>query len=121
MFSTVTVSNYLVPHFSYFQTKLFNEWYPTWTEEEQHRLIKGVTDMDAVFGRKLQELITNGPQLNGDSNGTNGIHYDDADEIISVPANSGAALAIAEESVEGLAGEEKVSDNNIPIEIAAHS
>lgn len=59
--------------------KLFNEWYPTWTEDQQDRLVKGVSETDPEFGKKLQDLIENGPQviengpqLNGEENGQNG-------------------------------------------------
>lgn len=57
-----------------FQIKLFNEWFPAWAEEDQDRLIKGVTDVDPAFGEKLQDLMKNGPQLNGEENGTGEAH-----------------------------------------------
>lgn len=49
--------------------KLFNEWYPTWAEEEQDRLIKEISEVDADFGAKLQDYLVKGPQTNGELNG----------------------------------------------------
>ncbi|XP_037963113.2 uncharacterized protein C14orf119 isoform X1 [Plutella xylostella] len=91
--------------------KLFNEWYPTWSEEEQHRLIKGVAEIDADFGQKLEELTLNGPQLNGDSNG---IHSPDIPQEEVVDNNESPD---AEEKAE----ENIVPESNIPVEIAAAS
>ncbi|XP_041969727.1 uncharacterized protein C14orf119 isoform X2 [Aricia agestis] len=55
--------------------KLFNEWYPTWTEEEQDRVVKGVSEMDSDFATKLQDALQNGIKVNG--------HDDFFHEIIS--------------------------------------
>ncbi|XP_068619226.1 uncharacterized protein C14orf119 [Battus philenor] len=46
--------------------KLFNEWYPTWSEEERERLAKKISDLDPEFSGKLQEEIVKGTQINGD-------------------------------------------------------
>ncbi|CAK1550570.1 unnamed protein product [Leptosia nina] len=45
--------------------KLFNEWYPTWSDELRERLIKAVTETDAHFGEKLQDILVNGIKVNG--------------------------------------------------------
>ncbi|XP_026760588.2 uncharacterized protein C14orf119 isoform X2 [Galleria mellonella] len=95
--------------------KLFNEWYPTWAEEEQDRLIKGVSDMDPEFGVKLQDLIVNGPQLNGDVNGADEGHSAENEVEENEPWRNG----VNEEGVEG--NSEGVSQDNIPVEIAAAS
>ncbi|KPJ18152.1 Uncharacterized protein C14orf119 [Papilio machaon] len=45
--------------------KLFNEWYPTWTEEERERLVNKISEIDAEFSMKLQETVLKGIQVNG--------------------------------------------------------
>nr|BAM19376.1 similar to CG12948 [Papilio xuthus] len=45
--------------------KLFNEWYPTWTEEERERLVNKISEIDAEFSMKLQEAVLKGIQVNG--------------------------------------------------------
>ncbi|XP_013135614.1 PREDICTED: uncharacterized protein C14orf119 [Papilio polytes] len=45
--------------------KLFNEWYPTWTEEERERLVNKISEIDAEFSMKLQEAVLKGVQVNG--------------------------------------------------------
>ncbi|XP_059053400.1 uncharacterized protein C14orf119 [Achroia grisella] len=97
--------------------KLFNEWYPTWAEEEQDRLIKGVSDMDGEFGVKLQDLIINGPQLNGDTNGVDEAHLPEDEKVKNEPYTNGDH----EESVEANGEEQGVPQDNIPVEIAAAS
>lgn len=102
-----------------FQIKLFNEWYPTWAEEEQDRLVKGITEMDPDFGTKLHEALSNGPKVNGDLNGTNEIHSPietEQDDINEVPNNI-VQEPVIEEPIED-AG---VVQDNIPVEIAAAS
>lgn len=48
------------------RVKLFNDWYPTWSEEERFRLMKGVTEMDSDFAKKVQQCnIPNGTSVNG--------------------------------------------------------
>lgn len=101
------------------QIKLFNEWYPTWSEEEQDRLAKGVTEMDPDFGTKLMDTIFNGPQVNGDTNGT---------DVVLVPAENGhqednepqsngdPSESIPEEPVDA-----PVVQDNVPVEIVAAS
>ncbi|XP_026735238.1 uncharacterized protein C14orf119 isoform X1 [Trichoplusia ni] len=98
--------------------KLFNEWFPTWAEEEQDRVIKGVTEIDPDFGTKLQDLLTNGPQLNGDQNGTDELHSPVPEEESKTEESetwNGGNGEAAEESTE------QVVQDNIPVEIAAAS
>lgn len=98
----------------FFQIKLFNEWYPTWSEEEQDRLVKGVTEIDAEFGAKFQELLIGEPKTNG----TSEIHSPDEDENKEITEVEVAEPAPpnAEENVEP-----PVAQDNIPVEIAAAS
>lgn len=44
---------------------MFNEWYPTWTEEERERLVNKISEIDAEFSMKLQEAVLKGVQVNG--------------------------------------------------------
>ncbi|RVE47483.1 hypothetical protein evm_007894 [Chilo suppressalis] len=90
--------------------KLFNEWYPTWAEEEQDRLVKGVTDMDPDFGEKLQNYIANGPPVNGDVNGFLETHEED-------PKNEEEACDESNEAE----NEQVIPQENLPLEIAAAS
>lgn len=60
--------------------KLFNEWYPTWTEDEQDRFVKSISEVDPDFGTKLQDIIINGPKVNGDEFGIIESVADDANE-----------------------------------------
>ncbi|XP_053613903.1 uncharacterized protein C14orf119 isoform X2 [Plodia interpunctella] len=92
--------------------KLFNEWYPTWAEEEQDRLIKGVSDMDAEFGLKLQDLLTNGPKMNGELNGTDEAHSSCESEPVNEERRNNEE---PEEETQELASD------NVPVEIAAAS
>ncbi|KAM3962499.1 uncharacterized protein C14orf119 [Aphomia sociella] len=96
--------------------KLFNEWYPTWAEEEQDRLVKGVSDMDSDFGAKLQDILINGPQLNGDMNGRDEFHLVQEEEVVNEPWRNGD-VEVVEENTE----EQGVPQDNIPVEIAAAS
>ncbi|GBP04036.1 Uncharacterized protein C14orf119 [Eumeta japonica] len=98
--------------------KLFNEWYPTWSEEEQDRLIKGVSDMDPEFGKKLEEQLTNGVTVNGDTNGIDGNTRDDEQENLQ---NNQFEIVDASADAENGVLEQVVPDNNIPLEIAAAS
>lgn len=50
-----------------FQIKLFNSWFPNWSDEEKDRLVRAVSEIDSDFGTKLQETMANGFQLNGDT------------------------------------------------------
>nr|XP_004921879.2 uncharacterized protein C14orf119 isoform X2 [Bombyx mori]XP_012544949.2 uncharacterized protein C14orf119 isoform X2 [Bombyx mori] len=45
--------------------KLFNEWFPTWSREEQDRFVNKISEIDSEFGEKLHEIITDGPKVNG--------------------------------------------------------
>ncbi|XP_013182984.2 uncharacterized protein C14orf119 homolog isoform X2 [Amyelois transitella] len=90
--------------------KLFNEWYPTWTANEQDRLIKGVSDMDAEFGIKLQDILTNGPHMNGELNGTNENHN-----------NLEEANEEWRNNEEPEQENEQLPQENVPVEIAAAS
>uniref|UniRef100_A0A1E1WU17 Uncharacterized protein n=1 Tax=Pectinophora gossypiella TaxID=13191 RepID=A0A1E1WU17_PECGO len=96
--------------------KLFNEWYPTWAEEEQDRLVKGVTEIDAEFGEKLNDLLVNGPPVNGDMNGTNEMHSPEEKPEIEEPQ-------VNVEPVEEPEPEPEVPvvPENVPVEIAAAS
>ncbi|OWR43918.1 uncharacterized protein C14orf119 isoform X2 [Danaus plexippus] len=47
--------------------KLFNSWFPNWSDEEKDRLVRAVSEIDSDFGTKLQETMANGFQLNGDT------------------------------------------------------
>ncbi|XP_026315008.1 uncharacterized protein C14orf119 [Hyposmocoma kahamanoa] len=99
--------------------KLFNEWYPTWSEEEQDRLAKGVTEMDPDFGTKLMEAIFNGPQVNGDTNGTDvvlGSSENGCQEVDEPQSNGEASESVPEEPVDA-----PVVQGNIPVEIVAAS
>ncbi|KAG6464619.1 hypothetical protein O3G_MSEX014637 [Manduca sexta] len=88
--------------------KLFNEWYPTWSEEEQDRLVKSVSDMDAEFGSKLQELLKNNGQINGEQNGTDIFTEEKTEE------SWGGEQVQANE-------DDEVVSNDLPVEIAAAS
>ncbi|KAJ8713980.1 hypothetical protein PYW08_007600 [Mythimna loreyi] len=99
--------------------KLFNEWFPTWAEEDQDRLIKSVSETDPEFGKKLQDLMINGPQVNGEQNGTNELHSpvleEEAKTEENETLNNGENGGVVEEPAEQAVPE------NIPIEIAAAS
>ncbi|KAJ0173662.1 hypothetical protein K1T71_010811 [Dendrolimus kikuchii] len=89
--------------------KLFNEWYPTWVEEDQDRFVKAVSEADPEFGTKLQDIITNGPQVNGD-----------VFEIVEIVPNVNEHSDENHDSVEENEGQ-NVPQDNIPVEIAAAS
>ncbi|KAL0869169.1 hypothetical protein ABMA27_007456 [Loxostege sticticalis] len=98
--------------------KLFNEWYPSWAEEEQDRLIKGVSDMDSDFGEKLQDYLANGPPVNGEFNfliGENSVHEEENKTENEQLNNGENAEEPADEEQQG------ISQENIPVEIAAAS
>lgn len=104
---------------SLLQIKLFNEWYPTWSEEDQDRLAKGVTEMDPDFGTKLMETIFNGPQLNGDTNGTDEVSVpaeNGCQEVNEPQSNGDVSVIVPEEPI----GAPIVQDN-VPVEIVAAS
>ncbi|CAH0728365.1 unnamed protein product, partial [Brenthis ino] len=90
--------------------KLFNEWFPTWSEEEQDRLIKGVSDMDSDFGTKLQDAFVNGVKING----LDEEHLKYESPIVPVEVND---TEIVNNDIESLA----VSQDNLNVEIAAAS
>ncbi|KAL4715891.1 hypothetical protein ACJJTC_013191 [Scirpophaga incertulas] len=96
--------------------KLFNEWFPTWTEEQQDRLIKGISEVDMEFGNKLQEYLTNGPPVNGDCNG-----FTDETNVAEVESQSvdESANDAASELIEE--NEQVIAQDNLPLEIAAAS
>lgn len=101
------------------QIKLFNEWYPTWSEEEQDRLTKGVTEMDPDFGTKLMETIFNGPQVNGDTNGTDVVLVpteNGRQEVDEPQSNGDTSESVPEEPNDAPAVQE-----NVPVEIVAAS
>uniref|UniRef100_A0A2A4IXS5 Uncharacterized protein n=2 Tax=Heliothis virescens TaxID=7102 RepID=A0A2A4IXS5_HELVI len=99
--------------------KLFNEWFPTWAEEDQDRLIKSVSETDPEFGKKLQDILINGPQVNGEQNGTDEVHSPIPEEEIKTEENGNSTAengeAIIEETVEPVVPE------TVPVEIAAAS
>lgn len=75
--------------------------------------------MDPEFGTKLMETIFNGPQVNGDTNGT---------DVMLVPAENGSPEAndpqsddeaserVSEEPIDA-----PVVQDNVPVEIVAAS
>ncbi|CAB3245937.1 unnamed protein product [Arctia plantaginis] len=109
--------------------KLFNEWFPTWAEEEQDRLIKGVSEQDPEFGAKLQDILLNGPQVNGnqddffeqslskEQNGTSDNVSPTEDDANGTWANGENPEPEVEENAE----DPLVVSENIPVEIAAAS
>ncbi|XP_034834070.1 uncharacterized protein C14orf119 isoform X1 [Maniola hyperantus] len=84
--------------------KLFNEWFPTWAEEDRDRLITAVTEMDADFGIKLQDALSNPTVVNGD-----------ASYKLENVSNE------EEEKDEELQDTRAVSQENVSVEIAAAS
>lgn len=93
--------------------KLFNEWFPSWAEEEQDRLIKGVSEIDAEFGEKLQSYIDNGPPVNGDVNGVIDEHLLSEEEP--------AVVEVAPEVPTVEENEQAIPQESLPVEIAAAS
>ncbi|XP_039757527.1 uncharacterized protein C14orf119 homolog [Pararge aegeria] len=89
--------------------KLFNEWFPTWAEEDRDRLVAAVSEIDADFGTKLQDVLTNGVVVNGDAD----VHQLREDEpALEVPLI---------EDNEVIEENRAVSQENINVEIAAAS
>lgn len=117
----------------FFQIKLFNEWFPTWAEEEQDRLIKGVSEQDPDFGAKLQDILINGPQVNGnqddffeqnlskEQNGTSENLSPTEEEYKNGENGTWANGEKPETEVEENTGDSLVVSDNIPVEIAAAS
>ncbi|XP_073950485.1 uncharacterized protein C14orf119 isoform X2 [Choristoneura fumiferana] len=102
--------------------KLFNEWYPTWTAEERDRLVAGVTETDPDFGKKLQDILTNGLQMNGDLNGTSELHSPiEEEDKQEVEAGNSVEVEQSEETTEEKEEVVVTQDGNIPVEIAAAS
>ncbi|KAJ2938770.1 hypothetical protein O0L34_g3391 [Tuta absoluta] len=99
--------------------KLFNEWYPTWAEEEQDRLVKGVSELDPDFGAKLHDLILNGPTLNGEQNGTDEIHSPEEQPENTI--ENEAQNDPEPENIENIDIETPAVQDNMPVEIAAAS
>ncbi|XP_023941076.1 uncharacterized protein C14orf119 homolog isoform X2 [Bicyclus anynana] len=81
--------------------KLFNEWFPTWAEEDKERLVSAVSEIDSDFGTKLQDVISNGAVVNGDTEA-----HQDTEEVV----HEGDEVV-----------EVAVSQENISVEIAAAS
>nr|XP_021194276.2 uncharacterized protein C14orf119 isoform X1 [Helicoverpa armigera] len=100
--------------------KLFNTWFPFWSVEDQDRLIKSVSETDPEFGQKLQDLLTNGPQVNGDQNGTDEVHSPIPEEEIKTEENNIVAGENGEAIVEE-APVEPVVPENVAVECAAAS
>lgn len=90
--------------------KLFNEWFPTWSEEQKERLVKAVSDMDSDFGSKLQDALINGVKINGLDE--EHLKYDSA--IIPPEVND---IEAVNNDIESLS----VSPDNLSVEIAAAS
>ncbi|XP_022116245.1 uncharacterized protein C14orf119 [Pieris rapae] len=81
--------------------KLFNEWYPTWNEDQKERLIKAVTETDPDFGEKLQDILTNGIKVNGMDEFFATIEYSENNESIATEQPSeGENLVTQEVAVE---------------------
>lgn len=82
----------------------------------------GVTETDPDFGKKLQEILTNGFKMNGDLNGTSELHSPiEEEEKQEVEAENSEDV---EQSGETAEEKEEVAvnqDSNIPVEIAAAS
>ncbi|XP_072929930.1 uncharacterized protein C14orf119 isoform X2 [Epargyreus clarus] len=100
--------------------KLFNEWFPTWAEDERDRLMKAVTEIDPDFGSKLQDILVNGPKVNGDANGPEDflISYNEEHNGENAQNNIDPELENnSQDNVESLG----VAQENIPLEIAATS
>lgn len=91
------------------QIKLFNEWYPSWSEEEQDRFVKAVSEADPDFGTKLQDVIINGPQINGDV-------FEIVETVPNVIDHSNENHDSVEENEE-----HNIPQDNTPVEIAAAS
>lgn len=74
--------------------------------------------MDADFGEKLQDYLTNGPPINGDFNGFIGEHLvdDQENKTDAEQWNDGEPSLEVPESDQAVPQE-----NNIPVEIAAAS
>ncbi|CAH2045485.1 unnamed protein product, partial [Iphiclides podalirius] len=99
------------------RVKLFNEWFPSWSDEEKGRLIKKISELDPEFSKKLKGTELQGTQMNGDEN--------DSD------ANNAEVLAEAPESHNvDQDGKDIIDDNrefsssnpeNVSIEITAAS
>lgn len=75
--------------------------------------------MDPDFGTKLMETIFNGPQVNGDTNGTDvGLvpGENGCQEVIEPERNGEASESVPEEPIDA-----PVVQDNIPVEIVAAS
>lgn len=83
-----------------------------WVEEDQDRLIKGVSEVDSEFGAKLEDLMKNGPQLNGEENGTGETHSPVEEE----PLTNGD---LETEEMPEEPEPQGISQDNVPVEIAA--
>lgn len=94
--------------------KLFNEWFPTWAEEERDRLIKGVSEIDSDFGTKLQDALVNGVKLNGDLDEEHKLHF--GTEVTQTQENT--TEAISNEQIEAVT---VPSQENTNVEITAAS
>ncbi|XP_026494287.2 uncharacterized protein C14orf119 isoform X1 [Vanessa tameamea] len=93
--------------------KLFNEWFPTWAEEERDRLVKAVSEIDSEFGIKLQDALVNGFKLNGDLDEEHKLHFG----IENVQPEEDLIESGSNENSETLT----VSQENSNVEIAAAS
>lgn len=92
---------------SFFQIKLFNDWYPSWSEEEQDRFVLTISEMDSEFGTKLQDVMANGIQV---------LQNGKKDFYPNYVENGEAK----EDAVEN-SDSHGVSQENLPVEIAAAS
>ncbi|XP_050675390.1 uncharacterized protein C14orf119 isoform X2 [Leptidea sinapis] len=89
--------------------KLFNEWYPTWSEEDKERLQKSVSEIDPEFGSKLQDALVNGIKVNG------------VDDFYSVIENHNHELGNNEENLSVDNTETVGISQEVSVEIAAAS
>lgn len=75
--------------------------------------------MDPDFGTKLMETIFNGPQVNGDTNGTDVVYVpseNGCQEVDEPQSNGEASESLPEEPIDT-----PVVQGNVPVEIVAAS
>ncbi|CAG4986755.1 unnamed protein product [Colias eurytheme] len=90
--------------------KLFNEWFPTWAEEQRDRLLKAVTEIDVEFGNKLQDILVNGVKVNG------------TDDFFSTNETVGEKNTEENEDIPNIqADDNSLANQDVVVEIAAAS
>ncbi|CAG9565379.1 unnamed protein product [Danaus chrysippus] len=86
--------------------KLFNSWFPNWSDEEKDRLVRAVSEIDSDFGNKLQDIMANGLQVNGDTE----------EKFFQTTAPE-----VDEKIIENEQSEIKITSETVNVEIAAAS